>query len=589
MLSTVITHSKHLSMSKTLDTPINQDVQSGLENEAVQGYLEMIESNSDSKNTQIGEDDAIRDLLKSNFEISDPKGTQKLNSQRLYQALWRTAKKMKPHDFLINGTGRKLYHEKIVTAGVSTVMDRGGYDSALRDKNGIFYNLLLVGDSFLQVGANTNKKSFAPIVYVPVNRGNVYMDSFATGLRNRGTVGSAYRACAIFSYSWNQATKMYPELAKIGGAGKIPRYDGQWKDENRTWEQQVSLKDEVEIAFGYDINKDNFTVFAGQSCTVLEEFNAKDYPYKKAGESYIPLFQWICIPSTEGAYNYGIGHLLYKLAIVSSRLLNMELAHAEDNTYPITFLNTPQGEASSFFQKLAMADKMRAAGKKPFVAMEYDPNDPNASQVGVKSLLTNNLTNEWQMIYDTLINEIQMLGINIKELIGGGSPTATELLLDEKNSDAWIEGVSEVNASTAQEVVEVTMDSITEFVPKKSKKPLNLTSAVLFDGTEIRPDNITLGMVSTELKDNNYFVEIDSKSGKIPSETMLKAKLMSVFPYLAPGSKAQADAVKAFVDVSGMDFSFESMQAPIQPEGGAQMPQGRDDVIQDKIANLQVA
>jgi hypothetical protein len=103
---------------------------------------------------------------------------------------------MKPHDFMIHGTGRKMHHEKIVTSGVSTVMDRGGYDSALRDKNGLHWNLLLVGDAFLQIGANTNKKSLAPILFTPVSRSNVYMDSFATGIRNRGTAGSAYRACA---------------------------------------------------------------------------------------------------------------------------------------------------------------------------------------------------------------------------------------------------------------------------------------------------------------------------------------------------------------------------------------------------------
>jgi hypothetical protein len=575
-------------MDKTLDTEINRNAVSGLSNFAVKGYLEMIATNNSAKTTQIAEDNAIRDLLKMNFDISNPEGTQKLNSQRLYQALWRTHKKMKPHDFMIHGTGREMYHEDIVTAGVSTVMDRGGYDSALRDKNGIFYNLLLVGDSFLQIGANTNKNSIAPILFTPVSRSNVYMDSFATGLRNRGVAGSAYRACAVFSYSWNQATRMYPELEKMGGLGKIPRYENQWKDDFRSYEQEIGLKDEVEIAYGYDINKNNFTVFAGQACTILEQFDGDDYPYEKGGDTYIPLLQWICIPSQDGAYNYGIGHLLYKLAIITARFLNMEVAHAEDNTYPFTLVNTPQGEAVSFFQKLAMADKMKAAGKKPFVAMEYDPNNPNASAVSAQSLMTQNLTNEWKMIYDTLINEIQMLGINIKELIGGGSPTATELLLDEKNSDAWIEGVSEVNASTAQEAVEITMDAITQFIPKTSKKPLNLTTKVMYEGTEIRADNIHLGMVSKELRDYNYFAEINSKSGKMPSDTMFKAKMMSIFPYLQPGSKSHADAVKAFVGSADMDFSFEAMQAPQQPEmpqmAGA--PPTRDEMIQNRISNI---
>jgi hypothetical protein len=579
-------------MQDTLDTEVNLNITDDRNSKSVKSYLQMIASNSSAKSVQIAEDDAIRSLMKSNFSISDPTGTQKLNSQRLYQAMWRTHAKLKPHDFMVHGTGRQPYHEKIATSGISTVMDRGGYDSALRDKNGIHWNLLLVGDAFLQIGANTNKKSLAPVLFTPISRSNVFMDSFATGIRNRGQAGSAYRACAIFSYSWNQACDMYPDLEKTGGPGKIPRSQEQWKDDFKSAEQTIQLEDEVEIGYGYNITegKENFCVFAGSACTILEEYEGAEYPYEMAGESYIPLLQWICVPSSEGAYNYGIGHLLFKLAIISARMLNMELGHAEDNTYPITLVNTPQGEAANLFQKLALADKMRAAGKKPFVAMEYDPNNPNGSAVSAQSLLTNNLVNEWKLIYDLLINEIQMLGINIKELIGGGTPTATELLLDEKNSDAWLQGVSEVNASTAQMAVEITMDAITHYVPKTSKKPLNLTSNVIYQGTEIRPDNVTLGMVSTELREHNYFVEIDSKSGKIPSGTMMNAKLMSIFPYLQPGSQAQADAVKAFVGAKDLDFSFENMQAPPQPgqtDGGAVMPpESRDDMIQGKMNNM---
>jgi hypothetical protein len=77
-------------MGKELDTPLNLDVESGLDNKAVEGYLQMISTNNSAKSQQINEDDMIRALMKANFEISDPSGTQKLNSQRLYQAMWRT-------------------------------------------------------------------------------------------------------------------------------------------------------------------------------------------------------------------------------------------------------------------------------------------------------------------------------------------------------------------------------------------------------------------------------------------------------------------------------------------------------------------
>ena len=556
-------------MEETLDTPVNQKVESGLNHKAVKTYLKMISENHSAKSVQVAEDEAIRELLKANFDISDPQGNRKLNSQRLYQALWRTHAKMIPHQAMIHGTGRKAHHEAIVTNGVRTVMDRGGYSAALRDKNGVFIEALLVGDAFLLVGTNPDKKSYAPILFTPVNRSNVYMDNFATGIRNRGTSGSAYRACAVFSYSWNQAVEMYPELKDKGGTGRIPRYDNQKKDDKRTDEQETAIEEEVEICFAFDIIKKNFTVFAGQACTVLEEFNGDEYPFIKDGDPYIPILQYICVPSMEGAYNYGLGHLLYKLAIVSSRLLNLQLGHAEDSVYPITLVNTPVGEADKFFRKLGVADKMRAAGKKPFVAIEHDPNSPQGG-IQAQSLLTQSLANEWMMTYNALIDEIQMLGINVKELIAGGSPTATELLLDEKNADKWLEGVSEVNASVAQDAIEITMDCIKKFVGKTSRTPLNLTETITYEGTEIRPDNVTLGMVATELKEHNYFVVVDSKSAKVPSDSMARAQALSILPYLAPGSPAFNQAVKMLTGLADMDFSGEEAQAPQLP----QAPQG---------------
>jgi hypothetical protein len=75
---------------------------------------------------------------------------------------------------------------------------------------------------------------------------------------------------------------------------------------------------------------------------------------------------------------------------------------------------------------------------------------------------------------------------------------------------------------------------------------------------------------------------------------MMKAKLMSVLPFLAPGSKAQSEAVKSLVGVADLDFSFESVQAPEQAaggtEGGAQLspqaPANTEQQIQQKMANL---
>jgi hypothetical protein len=573
---------------KTLDTPLNMSVKGGFDNKAVVTYLEVISNNSSEKNLQIAKNKAIQELLESTFEVSNPSGTQKIPSQRLYQALWRVQNRMKPLDFMIHGTGQPQYKEKIVSDGVSTVMDRGGYDSALRDKNGAFFSLLLYGDATIMVGANDDKKSYAPVLFTPVSIDNVYADVFATGIRNRGNAGSAYRAVAIFSYSWNRAVDLFPKLKEIGGIGKIPREREGWdKELERKYEQEFSMEDEVEIGFGWDISKQNFTVFAGSACTVLEEYNGDDYPFlKKDGTPYIPLLHFICVPSSEGFYNHGVGDLLYKLAIVSGRLLNMEVGHAEDNTYPITIVSTPQAEASNFFAKLATAHKQRAAGKKPFVVLERDPNDSN--DVQAKSLTTQNLTNEWQLIYNTFLDEIQMLGINLKELTQEGNPTATEILSDEENSQSWVKQVMEYNASESQEAVEITLDCIEEFVSKNSKVPLNLTTKIpTEDGQdEVRADGMNMGMLKTAIKDGDWFVKINSRTGAIPSNTMLRAKIMSVFPLAQPGSPAQGKLAKMMAEIADMDLMPEEFM-PQQQEAQATPEAAQADLAAEPISETQ--
>lgn len=556
------------NVDETLDTKVNRNVVNGTTNKAVRTYLKLISQNSSSKNVQLTENRAIQQLLESTFVINSPDGKQQIPFQRLYQALWRTCNRMKPLDYMVHGTGQKPWKEKIVTDGIATVMERGGYDSALRDKNGCFVNLLLYGDGPMMVGMNPEESSYAPVLYTPFHPNNLYMDNFASGLRNRGKAGSAYRAVAIFSYSWNYACEMFPQLEKIGGTGKIPRESTNWlKSQERTFEQSFDLEDEVEIAFAWDIVAKNFTVFAGEACTVLEEYNGKEYPFIKKKSPYIPVLQYICIPATEGAFNKGIGHLLYKLAIVSGNLLNDETNHAKDNVDPLTLVNVPQGEAANFFSKLAMASKMRNAGKRPMVAMEYDPNNPNSSSVSAQTLTTQNLISEWQILYNTLLDEIQMLGINLKELTVEGNPTATEILSDEENSQSWIKQVMEYNASESQVAIEITMQAITEFVSKKSDEPLNMTTAVMVDGQEVRPDNITMGMLATELGMGNWFAKVNKRTGANPSGVMLRSRLKEAIPLAQPGSKAQIKLYKQLMEQDDLDLEGEDFMPQMQMGG----------------------
>ena len=60
-----------------------------------------------------------------------------------------------------------------------------------------------------------------------------------------------------------------------------------------------------------------------------------------------------------------------------------------------------------------MANKSRANGLKPVVAHEFS--SAGGGGVQAQSLLTQNLFNEWQAIWQALYKEISRLGINLDD------------------------------------------------------------------------------------------------------------------------------------------------------------------------------
>jgi hypothetical protein len=353
-----------------LDKPINKNVKSGLENKAVQSALKIISKNNDRKIIRDNKNLLIQQLIEEGFDVVDPKGTRKISSKMLQQAIWRTVNRTKPLDFtlhvadaLSNDVPREAL-EKIITAGVSTVMDMGGYTRALVGKEGIFSKMVTFGDGMLMIGTDPDEDQDSPIAFNPISNSNIYVDSYATSMRNGGIGRTVDKMIVIFSMSWAQACEMYPQLEKTGGIGKIPRDSSFIKELERDYIQTFKLDDMIEIAHSYDLSNEHYVCFAGTQCTVLDEYKGKEYAWRKEGSPYIPVGQWMCMPSYEGFWNYGVGNILYDLALVHKRLLNMAVNHAEDNSYPFALVNVPQGEAAKFFQKLRMAGEMRAKGMK---------------------------------------------------------------------------------------------------------------------------------------------------------------------------------------------------------------------------------
>ena len=77
---------------------------------------------------------------------------------------------------------------------------------------------------------------------------------------------------------------------------------------------------------------------------------------------------------------------------------------------------------------------------------------------------------------------------------------------------------------------------------------------------------LTLGMVAEELKQNTYWCEINSRSGAIPSNSMMRAQYQSVLARAMPGSPAWMRANKALSQIDGFDASEEDYMVGV-PQG----------------------
>lgn len=555
--------------SNTLDPPINLSPKYGLDNKAVLSALYTISAARDTKIRRDNKNFLIQQLIEQGFEIRSPTTPVRTTSKMIQQAMWRTADRMKTLDFQIFGTGRPEVNRRIVTAGVSTIMDRGNYTRSLRDKEGAFQKLLMWGDGFVHFGANPDPNANFPIYYSPISNSNIYTDAYSTGMRTGG-LGRQVRKCVIiFSMSWATACQIYPKIKKTAAPGKVPRDSGFYKELERTYLQTTKNYDMIEIAHSYDLDNLSYVCFAGPTCAVQDEYKGKQYAFTKGDDKdpYIPVLQYSCIPSTEGFYNHGLGDMLYDIAMFSSQLMNMGFNHIADNADPFTLLSVPKGEVAKFFNSMRAAGEMRAAGKRPVIPMEYDPASPAGNKLGMQALTTQNMENELMTMLGELDKQVSRLGINLDDADFGPDVTAHQIVAENESQNNFVKQIQEYNASEYQFAVETAMDMVVKLTGSKDSTPLNLTETLTTDdGTEIKADAITLGAVRDEVKKHNYFVVINARTGAQPSNTLEQAQIEKLLPFAAPRSPAQNKLLLTYSQLNGRNLTTKDFAPPAPPQ-----------------------
>lgn len=579
------------------------NVESGANDQDVRDALEMASKNLSEHIKHSNVRKVIQQLFEGSFFVSNPDGTRTISSKLLLQILWKVVNKMKIPDFKIYRAGPfklstdkelmkqeafvREWAEQAVTAGVSTVMKEGNFIKCMRDKGGAFFKAALFGDAYVQVGYDEDNSDY-PIAFRVVPSDSYHVNVSATSIRDAVGGNSADGELIIFKYTMKQFCALWPDFEDKVAPGEIPMGRDYDKTLEKTWEQSTyGEEDEIEVAYYTSIDKVQ-VVFAGPACTVLRKLKGnikkdeiidednKKFPYEMDGKPYLPTLPIMFFPSSEGFNNYGIGHMIYDIAVLAAKMDDMAYKHATHNIYPINFVNSTSKKASKLFNEILKAEADREAGGDAYVVSE---NPQGTAGVTVESLQSAPITNEWERAFTRLETQINRLGFQLDAPDLGSSPNEMSIMSAQENADAPIKQIIEYNASEFEMAVKITMDFIRKFIPDDDMTPLNSTTDIeqVVEGKESKTPmrSIPLGWIAKELRANRYFVVVNSRDGTIPSNVMELAKARETMASIPQGTPAWNKMAMKIAKLNGHDFSMEDLgmpQAPGAVEGEPAMP-----------------
>jgi len=582
-----------------MENATNTYIQPGFEDDAVKAGLMLIGRNSTIHNRHEGIWRQIQELFENGFfAINNPSGTKQITSKLLLQILWKVTNKLKIPDtklyrsgpFAISKDKNKKQEaitrqqvEEIVTAGVATVMKEGKLLQCMRDKGGIFYKTALFGDSHLLLGFDKDNSSY-PIRFKVGSLSDTYMNNSCSDIRDAVTGLSADGMVLIFRYTMAQFEEDFPEWKGKVATGEIPRAYRYRKQLEKTWLQTIyDPEDLIEVGYYIGIDK-KMVIFAGAACTVLEKMEGDPNPDQPVGETdnsfpyimdekpYIPVIHFKFFPSSEGYYNYGIGHMIYDIAVIMAQMDNMAYSHAGDNIWPINFVNSSQKKTSQLFQDILQAQKMRQAGGRGWVVSD---NPAGGSGVTVESFQTQPITNEWERAFTRLERQIERLGFHLDSPDLGANPNEMSIMADQEATDAPIKQIIEFNTTAFEEIWLFTMDAIRKFIPDDDMTPINSMVDIEVGGSQMPMRTFPLGWVAEELRKNKYFVVVNSRDGTVPSGVMQKAEVNQAMMNLPPGSPAWNKLAVKRAKLNNQDVKLEDlsmMPAAPAPVSGSGSP-----------------
>jgi len=558
------------------------EYEDGWEDIVVKNALLLIGENNSDKNTRDNQNRMINEALREAETLQEPEKPRYVATMRLKQAKVKTAARIQPLKWTMQGDGATEEEEILVTKAFQEALHRGNYDSTFTGKNGVVDGVLSYGNKYRMIQTRPNKESSFPVEFVNIDNNNAWMSTKATTFRNGNK--NVTKFALVFTGTRRDFEEMLPEYAgKNIPAGFIPK-TYQFKDLDQTVSQQFKSgfdlgdKDgqQMEWAYFWDIVRREYVLFAGSSLKVLEKKTVKNYPWvfkniENKEVVYFPVTNFMCLPSEEGIYDVSLLAYIYGSCATIRKAMNGFINHTFDNMNPHKFVNVPQDQADAFFNLIEMADQMAASGQQAYVPIAYNPNNPGQITSGANPVVNTGDSEVANRLIDRMDDELRKCGVYLDEPLESDL-TEQQIALQASNAQTLPKEIMKYNAPEIEFELNVALDLMKKYIKTGDKTSLVLDTTIdLPDGKySIRSIPFTLGWLKEKLNERDWRFVVDPESGAVTNNNVLISLYKSILPTMDPASPAYAATNEKVALISGVTIPKTNPAAQALVAQGAQ-------------------
>lgn len=562
------------------------NIKSNIDNEYIQEALNIIEKHSKAYPDRQTTLEALKEIDKAIFEVEEPKGRDKLPSGLPRQIINKIESQITIPSASYHCEDLEGTLEDVITAvtrsGIEYILDEGGFEEAFLSKPAVVNDSFMYGDGFVML--TIDEEATIPVKFDNIDPSCIFVDPSATIMRSKRNGRGVQRLAVIMSYDYTKARAMFPKANF--GKGEIPRYKTTTQEFIKTTNQSDESDDEkVEICYWWDISDNKnpvYSIFAGSSCTLIEEHIGNAYPFTYTNDDpFIPVGQFITFRSSEGFYNYGILHVFYKYAKIRQQLINKLINQSLNNMSDINVLNVELGKEGLYIQKIREAKKIREKGEQPFII-----ND-SGKEIAITQLQREEFNQSIEQLYSDLDREIKRWGIDLDSIREGNNATATQIRLEAEAQSEFIQNIVDLNTQFFEFIHIATMSLIKRYVSKSNKTKIPVKAeierveyneageplGIMQDrnGQPIKENykGFTLGKLSEYLNKYTFRVEVNTKTGVVEKDTLKTARWSEMAQFAQTNPLLLKAVVTNMAKANNLTLD-DSIWQPAQPQGQIQ-------------------